>query len=570
MQDLILLHPPSVFDFRTRDQFRGPIADVIPSTDQFDMYPLGLTSIAAYLAANSYRVQIVNLGRRMIADLAYDPVPHLRRLRARVFGISLHWLPHAQGALAVARLLKEFHPDSLILFGGLSASYYHEELARESAVDFVLRGDSTEEPVRQLMAAVREHRPLETVQNLTWKRPDGSVVVNELSYVPESLDAFDFPAYLHMVRSVVTHGHLADSLPYEGWWKRPLTVILNSRGCVLDCAVCGGSQSAYAAICRRRTPAYRSPERLIDDLRAIRSFSRSPVFIVHDVRMGGAARAARFLELLARERVPNELVFELFWPAGRDFFQAIAGSVERWSLQLTLDSQDERVRVLTGKFGSPNERIEETIASALEHGCRNIDVFFTVGLPGQTFDSSLGIADYCEHLMGRFGGDQRLRLFAAPIAPFLDPGSRAFEDPSLGYRSLARSLADHEAALLEPDWGRTLTYESDAMTRDEIVEATYVVTERINDLNLRYGLSSRATHDAVARGLRDARSTVASRKPPPQDATWMAAKDEMNWPGSEGIRPTFRLAWILFLGLFEDLRRALNRIAGRYDTRVAR
>jgi radical SAM superfamily enzyme YgiQ (UPF0313 family) len=334
--------------------------------------------------------------------------------------------------------------------------------------------------------------------------------------------------------------------------------------------VCGGSRSAYAAICRRRTPAFRSPERLLDDLRAIRSFSRSPVFIVHDVRMGGAARARRLLELLARERVPNELVFELFWPARRDFFQAIAGSVERWSLQMTLDTQDERLRVLNGKFGCANERIEDTIALAFEHGCRNIDVFFTIGLPGQTYDSALGIADYCEHLLDRLGGEQRLRPFVAPVAPFLDPGSRAFEDPSLGYRSFGRSLADHEAALLEPDWARTLTYESDAMTRDQIVEATYAVTERINDLNLRHGLISRATRDAVARGLRDARSTVAARKPASLDTAWMSAKDEMNWPGSEGIRPTFRLAWILFVGLFEDLRRASNRIVGRYDTRVAR
>jgi hypothetical protein len=156
------------------------------------------------------------------------------------------------------------------------------------------------------------------------------------------------------------------------------------------------------------------------------------------------------------------------------------------------------------------------------------------------------------------------------VAPFLDPGSRAFEDPSLGYRSFGRSLADHEAALLEPDWARTLTYESDAMTRDQIVEATYAVTERINDLNLRHGLISRATHDAVARGIRDARSPDASGEPGAQDTAWMSAKDEMNWPGSEGIRPTFRLAWILFLGLFEELRRAANRIMGRYDMRVAR
>jgi hypothetical protein len=38
-----------------------------------------------------------------------------------------------------------------VLIGGLSASYYHEELVRLPFVDFVMRGDSTEEPVRQLI-----------------------------------------------------------------------------------------------------------------------------------------------------------------------------------------------------------------------------------------------------------------------------------------------------------------------------------------------------------------------------------------------------------------------------------
>ena len=39
------------------------------------------------------------------------------------------------------------HPESKILFGGYSSTYYHEELIRYPQVDLVLRGDSTEVPV---------------------------------------------------------------------------------------------------------------------------------------------------------------------------------------------------------------------------------------------------------------------------------------------------------------------------------------------------------------------------------------------------------------------------------------
>jgi len=60
-RDLILLHPPAVYDFRIKPMFLGPLADAVPSTAMFEMYPVGLTSIASFLERNHYNVEIVNL-----------------------------------------------------------------------------------------------------------------------------------------------------------------------------------------------------------------------------------------------------------------------------------------------------------------------------------------------------------------------------------------------------------------------------------------------------------------------------------------------------------------------------
>lgn len=144
---------------------RAPSADAWPP------------SIAAYLEANNYNVRMVTPAR-------------IAALDAPVFGIDPHWLPHADGALGMAELVKKFHPDAKVLLAGLSASYFHEELVDDPAVDFVLRGDSTEEPCRQLLRALREGTPLQAVENLTWKRADGTVVVNPLTFVPADLDDF--------------------------------------------------------------------------------------------------------------------------------------------------------------------------------------------------------------------------------------------------------------------------------------------------------------------------------------------------------------------------------------------
>lgn len=150
--DLVLLHAPS--------------ADAGP------------TSTAAYLEANNYNVRLVTPARIAAVD-------------APVFGIDLRWLPPATGALGIAALVKKLHPDAKVLLGGLSAGYLHEELIDDPAVDFVLCGDSTGEPCRQLLRALREGTPLQAVENLTWKRADGTVVVNPLTFVPPDLDWLD-------------------------------------------------------------------------------------------------------------------------------------------------------------------------------------------------------------------------------------------------------------------------------------------------------------------------------------------------------------------------------------------
>ncbi|MCD8509190.1 MAG: hypothetical protein LRY73_04410 [Bacillus sp. (in: Bacteria)] len=66
--DLVLLHAPSMYDFRNKSLLVGPISDVVPSSPVFEMYPIGFTSIADYLEQRGFRVKIVNIANRMLQD----------------------------------------------------------------------------------------------------------------------------------------------------------------------------------------------------------------------------------------------------------------------------------------------------------------------------------------------------------------------------------------------------------------------------------------------------------------------------------------------------------------------
>jgi len=53
---------------------------------------------------------MVNLAYRILRDAEYDVPTRLASLHAPVFGTDLHWLPHANGALGIAELVKSIPP----------------------------------------------------------------------------------------------------------------------------------------------------------------------------------------------------------------------------------------------------------------------------------------------------------------------------------------------------------------------------------------------------------------------------------------------------------------------------
>ncbi len=118
--DAVFLHAPSVYDFRRKPIFYGPVSDVIPSSPVFEMYPVGFMTISAHLMRAGFRTRICNIANLMLSDAKFDAERKIRQLEADVYFIDLHWLPHAHGALELAKIVKKYHPDSKVEFGGFS------------------------------------------------------------------------------------------------------------------------------------------------------------------------------------------------------------------------------------------------------------------------------------------------------------------------------------------------------------------------------------------------------------------------------------------------------------------
>jgi hypothetical protein len=126
-----------------------------------------------------------------------------------------------------------------------------------------------------------------------------------------------------------------------------------------------------------------------------------------------------------------------------------------------------------------------------------------VGMPGQTVSSVLGSIDFYGHLLKISAGDPRLKCFISPLAPFLDPGSLAFEFPErFGYRRFFKSLDEHRRALTAPSWKHALSYETRWMKRADIVDSTYQAALQLNRLKTEVGQLSRDKYQLIEGQIR--------------------------------------------------------------------
>ncbi|MFW6004464.1 MAG: TIGR04190 family B12-binding domain/radical SAM domain protein, partial [Halodesulfurarchaeum sp.] len=269
--------------------------------------------------------------------------------------------------------------------------------------------------------------------------------------------------------------------------------------------------------------------------------------------------------------------------ASEEYFEMIDGAVSKYNLELSPESHNPAVRKEMGKFAVSNEAIEETMRAALDNGCQNIDLFYMVGLPGQTYEDAVGCVDYARHLLEDID-DERIIPFVAPYAPFLDPGSPAFENPDeYGFTLLAEDLEDHRQLLLEPSWKRMLSYETEHLSRDDIAAATYEAARGMSELKYEHGLLEEQTYQTMIERL-DTSETLLERVDEIYETTTeaeretalealfeeysafddfgensIAGEDELWWP-SEGFRSGLALARLGAKLLLEDLKQ-------RYTTR---
>lgn len=514
--DLILVHAPAIFDFRNRDDFvLGWYSSQESSnvTPIFEMHPLGFLSIKSFLAERGLDVKIVNLASLMLKHPTLDVEKLFEHLDAPAFGIDLHWLPHCQGSIEVAGVLKKVHPDSFITFGGIVSTYYAKEMMQYPQIDGVIRGYDTLEPLAELVGQIKRGvRGRFNVENLVYKDA-GEVIDNGHSYTPEVLNdvAIDWSKMFPKTSSLL---------------NMPNLMVLPNTGCQQSCGWCSGSRWAYQRMMNveKKTVFHRRSEQLV---REITTFPKTESPLSVYTLQAYSESSPRLLEYLAAvsdSGVVKSVSFEQFRLTKPSVLRQMVEVAPGLDIYINLSPQSHDVEIsrLTGRGTYTNEEMEAWIAEALDIGIKGVFLWYTIGMPRQTHSSVMETVDYTARLMEKFPNDKIVPTIFGMV-PFLDPGCQWFEEPEQhGYTVFHRDLESHRQSLTQPRWHDAMNYETRWMKREEFLPSTYDAMQRMANFKADFGritprsikiVNDRIDHLRYLTGAVDRAMTLQGRLP---------------------------------------------------------
>lgn len=380
--DILYLHPAKQEVDARYDQF--------VSSPPYPFIPVGVIGLVNLLRQAGWQVEGLNIPLELVYQAGFDLRGWLRERTARLVLIDLHWYEHCFGAIEAARAVKAVWPQTPVVIGGLTASNFAEEILDNfGVIDYIIRGDA-EEPLQQLAAYCLggSTAQLADIPNLLY-RVAGKTRQNRRAYFarPADLDALDFVTtdWLHHARSYAALQHYGQGKidlhnPQNlGHW---LTV---GRGCVFNCAYCGGGKKSHEELAGRNGYVIRGPERVVADIDRLQGLGYHQVALSLDIATFGPEWWRTFFARLRERLQPIGIYNEFFQLPTNEFLDELGQTAALPHTEVAISplSGSEAVRKKNGKFYT-NARFLAMLETLKKYEIP-IFIYFSLNLPGETF-----------------------------------------------------------------------------------------------------------------------------------------------------------------------------------------
>lgn len=444
--DCLLLHVPK---FRAR---YGPFGEAV----FINAMAVGLLSLADAVRKAGFSVQVMHLGLERILNPAFNLEEFLSRHRPRVVGISLNWHHQAWDSLAVAATVKRVLPDAFLIVGGHTASCFPLEILETcDCIDGVVQGEG-EVPLASLMRALGSTARMSEVPNLFW-RDGGAIVKNPAKwYANDSeLSSFDFTAFSLLSNAVWYPKLFPFMFPPDRKLLNDLLLRKSSttsflvplgRGCMKECAWCGGGVRATKELLGRTSISLIQPEAVMEMLERALSLGYTSVA----TSFNGAQSEpvlSRVFELCRLRSLKPTWNLDLWGLPSKDLLADFAATVAPNSvIELSCDFGSEEARQRYKGYQFTDSELLNAIGAVREAGL-SCGLHFIYGLPASAKEQR------AEKLLVRrlrsLPGVKRIQLSVCE----LEPMSPLFLEPEeFGIVPYIRSFSDFVNAHASPSF----------------------------------------------------------------------------------------------------------------------
>ena len=189
------------------------------------MPPLGLLYLASFLEKERIDIEVIDF---QASFKSWEDVERIIKYRQYDFYGITSTTAIINNAYRVSRIIKTYHPEAKIIFGGVHVTALPEEALANKEIDFVVRGEGEETLLRLVKGD-----PLQAISGLSYRK-DKSIIHNKPDGLVEDLDDLTFPAF-HKINLKLYH-------PAVGSYKRlPAINMLTTRGCIGKCSFCNSA-----------------------------------------------------------------------------------------------------------------------------------------------------------------------------------------------------------------------------------------------------------------------------------------------------------------------------------------
>jgi len=437
-----------------------------------NLVPMGTWLLADLTTRCGYKTGILHLGIEWIETGKFSALPHLEDKEVRVVAIPLHWHQQSYDAIETAKEIKRARPEIFIVMGGNTASFFHREILENyRQIDAVIRGDA-ETPLPALMEAVKQGNDLNDVPNLTW-RHENEIRENPLSFVAAAQDLEQASyANIELMKQGKTYmKHMG--MPFV--WSKGISVEKNrkhfhlghtmfflniGRGCFGNCTWCGGGVMAQRRVNGRTGVVFRSPEKVVETVAEAAALGYEMIHIAFDPGKDAEKYYLELFPLIRKNGIRIKCYFESFSVPSDSFIKSFAETFETEAsvIAISPESGDERIRRHNKSFSFSNNELMAAVSVAERLGI-HIDMFFSIGIPGETYSDLARTAALRRRIQKKFKNIGRIWTTPIPMEP---AAPWSVEPEAFGIVSERRSFLDYYNAS-SPDAGGLGYYIPDFM-----------------------------------------------------------------------------------------------------------